>query len=452
MDVRKHNQKRWLNSVGFLLINMCCSTVALSTEVGNQEASIVPENLYHTLPDEVIPDLAKAGLFKVGVRTLDIKNEHSVNPITNKEETRQLTVEVWYPAAVKAHQEKAHYTNVTRSGKTFAIQANAVRDADVLNKAGTKFPLIVLSHGYTGYRTIMYYLGEHLASNGYIVVGIDHTDSTNAEIDFKNAPFSGFPSTLLNRSRDQAFTREYLTKGKTFLSDVINQDKAGLVGYSMGGYGAVKSAGGCYNFTQATTSQFTGVKDEKTIALLDKFLNHCSTVPSDIPPSKKMHDSPWQAVVAMAPWGEQHQLFNIDSLQKIKTPLLYVAGNLDDIAYYPSIRKLFKNTGGKNTFLLTYENARHNIAPHPAPEVAYNNEFDLGHYAEPVWENEKLNEINKHFVLAMMNCYVKDKQQDCRYLDLTQHSAGYEKGKETPAWFGFDKRYSVGMQWESKHH
>ena len=65
-------------------------------------------------------------------------------------------------------------------------------------------------------------------------------------------------------------------------------------------------------------------------------------------------------------------------------------------------------------FLLVYENARHNIAPHPAPRIAYQNDTDLGHYYEPSWSTEKLNRINQHFVLAFLNCNLK--QQQCEYL------------------------------------
>ena len=107
----------------------------------------------------------------------------------------------------------------------FALQGNATRDAEVNNLTGQPFPLVVLSHGYTGYRTIMFYLAEHLASHGYIVAALDHTDSTNAEVDIVNAPFSGFFSTLLNRSRDQQFALDYFTNTDNFVSDVYWQQR-----------------------------------------------------------------------------------------------------------------------------------------------------------------------------------------------------------------------------------
>ena len=45
----------------------------------------------------------------------------------------------------------------------------------------------------------------------------------------------------------------------------IDNNKAGLIGYSMGGYGAVNTIGGCYNFTEATSSAITGIKDPEQV-------------------------------------------------------------------------------------------------------------------------------------------------------------------------------------------
>lgn len=416
---------------------------SLSTIICSQQAIAsvppTPEQLYTNVPSEMSPDLAKAGGYSVGVRTMEITDKNYYDPFTNADnKTRTLKLEVWYPGSEKVNSNNATtYDNVTRSGQPFSIIANAVRNSAVVNTAG-KFPLIILSHGYTGYRTIMFYLGEHLASNGYIVVGIDHTDSTNAEVDFKSSPYSGFPSTLINRSRDQEFTKKYFNHNKTFLSGVLDTQKSGLIGYSMGGYGAIKSAGGCYHFSDQNINKFMGVKDIKVANDIKNLLNKC--------PSEKQRTSHWDAVIAMDPWGEAYRLFSLDSLAKITTPLLYVAGDLDDVADYKSIVKLYNNTGSKNTFLLTYENARHNTAPHPAPAIAYKNAFDLGHYDEPTWDTQKLNTINKHFALAMMDCYVKNIAKQCKYLSLPERS----NADEDHPWFGFDKRYSVGMEWKSK--
>ncbi len=308
------------------------------------------------------------------------------------------------------------------------------------------YPIVVISHGYTGYRTLMHYLGEHLASHGYVVAAIDHTDSTNKDVNFAESPYSGFPSTLLNRSRDQVFTLNAVAQ-HSFFADDVDETRAGVIGYSMGGYGAMSTVGGCYAFNDTTAATFTGTQDPATVQLVKAALNTCAGGK----PSSDDTLPAWKAALSLAPWGGQQQLFDTKSLSNIDVPVLFVAGDNDDISGYDGIRWLFDNTAHKDTKLLTIKNARHNVAPHPAPKEAYGSEFDLGSYIEPAWEEQKLNAINEHFALALMNCHVKAMPDYCAFLEVTGSSDQVPSGGETPApWKGFDNRWALGLLMEGK--
>jgi predicted dienelactone hydrolase len=432
-----------------------CSYVQVITSVNaeplfndkaQKSAKLIPEELNSRLPADVVPELAEKGMYDVGVKTIEITNPAQFNPATQTSEDRQLTVEVWYPTNGNTKSKKTSYEDETRSGIKFSIQADAFRDAPVYKAENeNKFPLVVISHGYTGYRTIMYYLAEHLASNGYVVAAIDHTDSTNAEVDMKNSPFSGFFSTLLNRSRDQQFTLNHFTSSQNFVSASIDKNKAGLIGYSMGGFGAVNTIGGCYNFTPATASTFTGLKDPEQVQKVMSLLNSCSGGQyQNVSVDKK-----WQAAVALAPWGGQHNLFKQEAMAKVTTPILYIGGSLDDVSGYDGIKSLYEKTGSKNKYLLTYQNARHNIAPHPAPAASKVSEIDIGHYHDSAWDSVVFNNTNKHFTLAMMDCHLKQQVDKCEYLDLSNNSNQIPvEGKTPEPWKGFDHRYSTGMNWQ----
>lgn len=401
-----------------------------------------PQSQYAPLTDEVLPELSATGSHRVGVKTLTIDTGMQPLDLSGKMKNRTLTLEVWYPGV--GGDESAVYENQTRSGKAFAIRGRAHRDAGIAN-SDTPFPLVVLSHGYTGYRTIMYYLGEHLASHGYIVAGIDHTGSTNADIDMANAPFAGFPNTLLNRSRDQQHTLEVLVSNSEF-KKVIDDNAAGLIGYSMGGYGAVNTVGGCFAFDAPAVTRLTGISDSDAVAAIRAQLNTCAGG------KKETHDTDprWKAMIAMAPWGGQFPVFSADAMKKIDVPVLYVGGEHDDISGYNGIRWLYEHTQTTPAYLLTVHNARHNIAAHPAPKEALGSELDLGHYYEPAWRTQSLNEINKHFALAMMNCYVKDISEDCKYLAVRGSSAqAPSEGKTPPPWTGFDNRFALGLTMEA---
>ena len=51
----------------------------------------------------------------------------------------------------------------------------------------------------------------------------------------------------------------YFNEQSNFASEQVDQTSAGVIGYSMGGFGAVNTIGGCYAFNEQTTAMFTGM-------------------------------------------------------------------------------------------------------------------------------------------------------------------------------------------------
>ena len=221
-------------------------------EIKGAVSNAIPsaEQLYTQQPP-VTPALAFPGTYAVGVTTLtatDPTRLNTANFLLNKE--RQLVVEVWYPAGLAKDQDDeqtlATYKNVTRLQNPFELQGEAHRGVPAI--ADGSFPLVLLSHGFTGYRTQMFYLGEHLASHGYVVVGIDHTGSTNADIKSEADRAPGFTDTLYNRARDQQFLLDYFAHQASPVETIVDTNNAAIIGHSMGGFGAINTVGGCYAF------------------------------------------------------------------------------------------------------------------------------------------------------------------------------------------------------------
>lgn len=400
-------------------------------------AAMSAEQLYRQQPT-VTPELARPGAYSVGVTTLTaIHPEHLSAADFKTLYDRELVLEVWYPAQASKEARPATYKNVTRSHRAFELQGVAYRDAPIAK--GEKFPLIVLSHGYTGYRTIMFYLGEHLASHGYVVAAIDHTDSTNAEVDMAVAPGAGFISTLFNRAGDQQFVLNFFGGQDTTVKEIVDTDNAALIGYSMGGYGAINTVGGCYVFTAERLQAF-GVPAENAAALV-ALLNSCYG-------GRKRVDRRWKAMLAFAPWGGELNVHDAASMQDIAVPSFYVSGDQDDISGFENgVKKLYQQTGSEHKYLMVYENARHNIAPHPAPAIAFDNDLDIGGHFEPSWDIETINRINRHMSLAFFDCHLKNRTERCAYLpereDITQVRGA--NGKLTEAWPGFPERWGSGV-------
>lgn len=399
--------------------------------------AISAEKLYTQQPP-VTPELAFPGTYDVGVSTItatDPKRLNTANFITKIE--RPLVLEVWYPAQVSEQSPLATYKNVTRLQKPFELQGDAYRDAPALSEGS--FPLIFLSHGFTGYRTQMFYLGEHLASHGYIVVGIDHKDSTNAEIKTPEDRPAGMISTLYNRARDQQFLLNYFTDQQSPVANIMDTDRAAIIGHSMGGFGAINTVGGCYNFTY---DMLKALGTPAALALIMPLaLNSCYGGRDEVDPR-------WKAVQLFAPWGGEYSVHSAEAMNKIGLPTFYFAGDQDNTSGYKNgIKKLYDQTGSEHNYMLLFKNARHNIGPHPAPAASFATDFELGHYVDPSWDSETINRVIEHMSLAFLDCHVKSDAARCGYLPARQDSQQYEGAlnQHRDPWPGFKHLWASGL-------
>ena len=389
------------------------------------------------LPDA--PELAARGNYAVGVQTLQFVNKDQVDILKSKggveaRYDRPLTVEVWYPAtgndkALITYEEVMGTANdPKRPLIPFTFQGRATRAAQPVRSDGA-FPLVIVSHGYVGSRFLLTYLTENLASKGYVVAAIDHTEST-----FRDA--APFASTLLNRSLDILFVLNQMaslgtTAGSPSLTGIIDANTTALIGYSMGGYGALNAAGAGYS-DQLSKTFATMASGSKAIER--RTASHPEYTASVDPRIK--------AVVAFAPWGMERGVWNTETLKGLTVPTFFVAGSQDDISgYEKGVKAIYKGAAKAPRFLLTYENARHNVAPNPPPSESLQPglHFDEYYrYAEPAWDERRINNINQHFVTAFLGIYLKNKDYK-QYLQLPENSN--EKG-----WTGFKARSAVGLQ------
>jgi predicted dienelactone hydrolase len=401
------------------------------------------------------PNLAAYGEYAIGVKTIDITNPQQIDiakidptqpkPTALPRYDRPLTLEVWYPAAANS-KGKNTLDVYLRDGKTkVAIHGQAVRDAKPV-KVLHKFPLVLMSHGYPGNRFLMSHLAENIASKGYVVVSIDHTDST-----YRTQTALG--STLVNRPLDQLFTLdqiELMSRDKfSFLFDFVNTQNTALIGYSMGAYGAVISAGG--GVTQQAVDYSWGAP-HKTLGI-HQHINEAHKSP----------DPRLKTVIAFAPWGMNFGVWDQTTLKGVKVPMLFVAGSVDDVSgYEKGIRAIWQGITKVDRALLTFKNANHSAgAPMPAPEESYVYDKTLGiniseHYTDAVWDSVRMNNISQHFVTVWLQKYLKNNADMDRYLNLEVNSndgiwSKDKKGQSKPNhshWAGFKNRTAKGLMFE----
>ena len=99
----------------------------------------------------------------------------------------------------------------------------------------------------------------------------------------------------------------------------------------------------------------------------------------------------------------------------------------------------------------------------PAPAESWKMSEKLGfapfeHYADPVWDSVRMNNIAQHFVTAFLDKYLKENEDMDAYLDIVPEAeAGVwamdEAGNPKPEhtyWKGFAERTAKGLKLESR--
>ena len=384
------------------------------------------------------PELAAYGPMPVGVRQLDLVHENQIDiaglyPVGEEPDElprydRPLTVEMWYPAAKGATGDTSLQTYLRDGTTKITLTGRAMRDAAPA-KVEAPLPLVLISHGYPGNRFLLSHLAENIASKGYVVASIDHTDSTYNDI----GPFG---STLVNRTLDQLFVLDAMAKlnadAASGMAGMIDADHTGLVGYSMGGYGAVITAGG-------------GVT-ERAVEVGAPF-GTLGIHEAGSRAHEALSDPRIKTAVAIGPYGRNVGLFDAEGLAGIDIPMLFIAGSNDQTSGYETgTRAIWEEATGVDRALLTFDGGSHNtVAPIPAPEEA----FAAGvsdHYTDPVWDTVFMNNVGQHFVTAWMDTELKGAADEAAYLDLIPIGSEGVFSQNPDGTFGADHTYWKGFK------
>ncbi len=414
---------------------------------------------FYSVPPADAPELSHRGGSAVGVRTIDLTNPGQPDILNFDKQTgkapsydRPLRIEVWYPAVIpNGAVEQTNYEmklpRINRESsappQTVSIPGKALRDSPPTQ--GKTYPLVIVSHGYPGSRYFLSYLSENLASKGYVVAAIDHTDSVFGEE-------KGFQSTLLNRANDQLFTigaiLDAAAKPGHFLKGIVDPARVGIVGYSMGGYGALASAGAGYSAKSMSHNFVPG--------------GYFADWEAGSPKLQGRLRKEVKAVVAIAPWGAQspYQSWDAAGLAGIRIPLLFIAGDQDDISDFKGgIQPVFEKAIHSDRCLLVYQNARHNIGGNPPPPESLASYTTREFFDEPVWRKDRIMAINQHFITAFLDLKLKEDESKRTYLHVAPAisndgqwplapgaSAGAKFSDGTKFWKGFQRRWALGMR------
>jgi predicted dienelactone hydrolase len=155
---------------------------------------------------------------------------------------RTLTVDAWYPVDARdaAGVAPSQYDLLVA-----AIESPTALDAPPVSRRGG-FPLVVFSHGSGGVRFQSWFLTEHLASHGFVVVAPDHAGNTAYDQIFGTT----LPFQVMSRERplDVSFVISTMLARAADRADPfagrIDPRRVGVVGHSFGAFTALAVASG----------------------------------------------------------------------------------------------------------------------------------------------------------------------------------------------------------------
>ena len=398
-----------------------------------------------SVPEIGAPELAALGSNAVGVMERTVVDTGAVDPLGSLAQgklvraDRMLPLVIWYPAHVSLTAKRTLYSaslvsEPPRPPAHFTIPALAVTNAPA---AGKGYPVVLLSHGYNNDPVMLSWLGENLASKGYVVIAIRHRDPDISDT-------AKTPATLIRRPLDITYVLRRLRAG--LLGGLTDTSRIALAGYSFGGYGALTVAGGALDGSSAAVRRLPA-------ALVERYTGGGADAAA-------IHDSAIKAVVAIAPaGGAPWAAWGGSGLSSIHAPLFIVAGTSDrTVGYDPGPASIFREATGADRYLLALKGAGHAIGTNPPPAEMRANLWDFDWFEDRLWRKERVNGVALHFITAFLDLNLKGDKSRIAYFAVPSEESdgakwasdakGYapiSKGGDNPTWKGFIKDHQDGL-------
>lgn len=422
-----------------LALGAACASAAAPRAVGPQPASV---------PEIGSPELAAPGPHGAGTMERQVVARDRLDPLASLAQgaavtaDRHLPLLIWYPARAHAGGQRVTYaaTLTGEPGKApsaFTVPGLAVAGAPA---DGHGFPLVVLSHGYNNDPAMMAWLGENLATKGYVVVAIAHRDPPITDR-------ARAPATLLARPLDIVDVIRSLRGG--LLGDLADTGRIALVGYSFGGYGMLTVAGARLD----PAGPMVGLLPAPLVA------RYAGGADGEAPDAGALRAEGVAAVVAIAPAGGAPWGVWGRGLARVTAPLLVIAGSEDrTVGYDEGPAALFAAATGADRRLLTFRLAGHSIGTGPVPAEMRGSLWDFDWFEDAVWRKARINAISTHFITAFLDLHLKGQADRASYLAVPDGNSGeadwkgapvpyaaVSRGGDNPVWKGFVRGHDRGL-------
>lgn len=291
------------------------SDIDVDVEVGAVDADAAPSDAADVTDAATALPPGERGPF--GVAVLDTE-------WTDTERDRTLPVTVWYPTEAE-DGDPFTYQIAIPGGLSYAQPSGALDGAEAAVGA---YPVIVFSHGNSSFRAQSYFLTEHLATRGFVVVAADHVGNDTATYDEDE-----WVASAIERPRDVSAlidaAEAWNDDASHPLTGRFDLERVGVAGHSYGGFTVFASLGASYDMlpivAQCESLGEDGWDDEW--AFCDRITSARTTEAEACSPCDA-GDARIDAALAMAPAFAE--FFEQGAVASIEVPVLVMAGTLDD--------------------------------------------------------------------------------------------------------------------------
>ncbi len=334
-----------------------------------------------------------------------------------EDEVRPIPVTVWYPALNPENTEEiVVYNPIVKwtplPEGDYPVSGHAISGA-APNAADAPYPLVVFSHGFSGFPALYAYLLEHLASYGFVVVAPNHGEFFY----FDEDPWRDIPQNSIDRPREILKVIDFaenLTDSSDTFAGLINIEQVAVAGHSYGGYTTLAMAGARYDLEAynavcaeaADNPELAGILCETIVPHEEEMrqLAGLDSMPEGLWPS--WGDPRVKAIIPMA--GDAY-LFEEAGLAEITLPMLALGGNVDESTpYLWGARLAYDYASSSQKALVTIESGNHFLFQTECDDIPWLLDMGIFYFcSDSVWDIDRAHDLINHFTTAFLLSVLK---------------------------------------------
>jgi predicted dienelactone hydrolase len=372
-----------------LSVSVFVSVVSAQDSEGTERTGFRPD----------APPYAICGPHPVGVQDF----------VLDADSERPLVGSIWYPALnPEGLEELATYDiGLAEVVPAFNVwHGRAIQNAEP-DIASGPYPLLVYSPGNGGSRFYGSFMHDHLASQGFVVISVDHTGNTLAENMVDPQAVADYRyATMIHRPHDvtrQIDYAETLSTGEW--AGLIDLEHVGVYGVSFGGYSALMAGGAQLDLEYFQTWCADKPDDPSCASILGRepemaALAGLDAVPDGLWPS--LDDPRVDAIVPIVP-GRGVSI-GPDGAAGIDVPIMMIVSGSDTIVNPEEYLMLYEGIDSEKT-LVWFEHADHMLIGGLCPEAWQ--AFPI-YCWDPVWDLDRAHDLYNHYLNAFFSAELKD--------------------------------------------